>query len=739
MTTESYLPLTGIARFAWAIPLLPFLAFIIISFITRRWGKISAGVAILGLLGSLGGALGILFQRLSAPQAPPMQISFPWISLLPNTPLGVIELGLLVDNLSAFMLTMVCFIGLCIQIYSVAYMSAEIPHFPTQGSASMSRFFGWLSLFMFSMLGLVLANNLLQTYIFWELVGLCSYLLIGFWYFKTSAAHASKKAFIVTRFGDLGLLMGILLLGIALQRFDFVGITDTLSTNAGQINIGLLTLAGLLIFCGAVGKSAQFPLHIWLPDAMEGPTPVSALIHAATMVAAGIYLVARIFPVFHPAGIPTSAAMAVAFIGAITAFVAATIAVVQNDIKKVLAYSTISQLGFMMTALGIGAYTAGTFHLFTHAFFKALLFLGSGAVIVACHSNDMWHMGGLRKALPCTWFAFLMGCLALAGIPPFAGFWSKDEILTSVSLINDTPAGMALYILLSLATFLTAFYVTRLYFITFEGKFRGMAAPADLQGQVPAPTLPPPAATSLSLGFQPQWTEDKAQKENEARRKAKQRLLPPACLGCYMEHAAHSAHPHEVSPLMWLPLLTLSLFAIGLGFIGIPEGISGAPSFYEAHIYPSTPVVHDHDFTWAPMIFSVAVSLLGIFASWLLYGRDAMSGERKLRSKLGKLAIFLQQKWYMDHIWAKLLSYTMYAGANIAEFFDNYIFDGIVNGCARLTKRFGEILRQEHSGYVQNYLFIIVVALVVLAIAIGYIEPGFVTSPVYWSKLLQLQ
>ncbi|MBQ7567304.1 NADH-quinone oxidoreductase subunit L, partial [bacterium] len=463
MTTESYLPLTGIASYVWAVPLLPFIAFIIVSFITRCWGKVSAAVSITGLLGSLVVALGVLQQRLSAPQAPPMQASFPWIDLMPGQPLGTIELGLLVDNLSAFMLAMVCFVGLCIQIYSFAYMSAEIPHFPTQGSASMSRFFGWLSLFMFSMLGLVLANNLLQTYIFWELVGLCSYLLIGFWYFKTSAAHASKKAFIVTRFGDLGLLMGILLLGISLRHFDFVTITNTLSTGSSHIDVAMLTVAGLLIFCGAVGKSAQFPLHIWLPDAMEGPTPVSALIHAATMVAAGIYLVARIFPVFHPAGVPTSAALAVAFIGAITALLAASIATVQNDIKKVLAYSTISQLGFMMTALGIGAYTAGTFHLFTHAFFKALLFLGSGAVIVACHSNDMWHMGGLRKLLPCTWFAFLMGCLALAGIPPFAGFWSKDEILTCVSQHCDTPAGLALYIMLSLATFLTAFYVTRLY------------------------------------------------------------------------------------------------------------------------------------------------------------------------------------------------------------------------------------------------------------------------------------
>ncbi len=737
MTTENFLPLSGTATYVWLIPALPFLAFLIVSFITRCWGKVSATVSIAGLLASLGVALGIFGERLANPQAPPMQDAIPWITFNSNMPLGQIELGLLVDNLSSFMLVMVCFVGLCIQIYSYAYMSAELPHFPTQGSASMSRFFGWLSLFMFSMLGLALANNLLRTYIFRELVGLCSYLLIGFWYFKTSAAHASKKAFIVTRFGDLGLLMGILLLGVTLQHFDFISLSSTLSAGIPKdVDVAVLTMAGILIFCGAVGKSAQFPLHIWLPDAMEGPTPVSALIHAATMVAAGIYLVARIFPVFHPAGVPTSAALVVAFIGGITALLAATIAVVQNDIKKVLAYSTISQLGFMMTALGVGAYTAGTFHLFTHAFFKALLFLGSGAVIVACHSNDMWRMGGLRKALPYTWFAFLMGCLALAGIPPFSGFWSKDEILSSLSQQSGTPWGMCLYIMLSLATFLTAFYVTRLYFITFEGKFRGAnEAPADLQGPVPSPDLPAPAVTSLALDFQPQWTEEKAWQEQQSRQAAKQELLPPACLGAHMEHEAHDVQPHEVSPLMWGPLLVLSLFAIGLGFVGMPEQISGLPNFFASHIHPTTPV-HEHEFNLTPMIVSVVISLLGIIVAYAMYHSDASAGERKLRSLLGKVGTAMQQKWYMDHLWAFLLSNTVYLCARIAESIDNRIFDGFVNRLARFADYIGEKLREEHTGYVQNYLFIIIISILVLVFAIGYIEPHFATSPKYWAEHL---
>ncbi|MBQ7567940.1 hypothetical protein IJT17_03965, partial [bacterium] len=271
---------------------------------------------------------------------------------------------------------------------------------------------------------------------------------------------------------------------------------------------------------------------------------------------------------------------------------------------------------------------------------------------------------------------------------------------------------------------------------TFEGSFRGEQAPADLQGPVPSPDLPAPAVTSLTLDFHPQWTEEKALQEKEARAKSGEASLPPACLGCYMEHAAHTAQPHEVSPLMWVPLLVLSLFAIGLGFVGIPEGIRGSVSFYEAHIYPSTPVQH-HVFSWTPMVLSIAISLAGIVLACILYRREAMAGERRLRSIMGRLGTCLQQKLYMDHIWAKLLSGTMYTLAKCAEFCDGKIFDGAVKAIANGIDRLGNVLRQEHTGYVQNYLFIIVIALLVLAIAIGYIEPSFATSPRYWAELLK--
>ncbi len=720
--------LEGAAANVWLVPLLPFLAFLVISLVTRPWGRVSAGVSILALTGSLVVSAQVFLQRVTG-GGPPMQHAWPWITVAPGQPLGAIQVGLLVDNLSALMLLMVCFVGLCIQVYSTAYIQTEIGHFPTQGSASMSRFFGYLSLFCFSMLGLVLSHNLLQIYIFWELVGVCSYLLIGFWYFKHSAAEACKKAFVVTRFGDLGFLMGILMLGVALKGFDFVGLSQQFSLGLPSgLTAGFVAVAAVLIFCGAVGKSAQFPLQVWLPDAMEGPTPVSALIHAATMVAAGVYLVARIFPVFHPAGHPGEAAMVVAWIGAATALMAATIAVVQNDIKRVLAYSTISQLGFMMAALGVGAYTAGSFHLITHAFFKALLFLGSGAVIVACHSNDMWRMGGLRKHLPFTWFAFLMGCLALAGVPPLAGFWSKDEIL---GFVHSAPGGMAVYVVLTCSAFLTAFYVTRMYFIAFEGPYRGQEkAPEDLCGPVPPANLAAPYPTSQALDVEPEWTEEKAAASAEP--------LPAACLGAGMEHLPHGHHaPHEVSPLMWGPLLVLAVFAVFLGFAGVPTAVGlGLPNYFEGFIHlPGAG--HAHEFSWSPMVTSTVVALAGIALAAFLFAGDAERGERRLRRLLGPLWPFLQQKWYMDHLWARLLAGTMYAGARAGAWFDAQVVDGAVFGLARFTRTCGGWMRDEHTGKVQHYALLLLLALVILAVGIGFMEPGFFTSRHFLIQMME--
>ncbi len=379
-----------------------------------------------------------------------------------------IDLGVLLDPISVMMLIVITTVSFMVHMYSIGYMVGE---------KGYHRFFAFLSLFSFSMLGLVVATNIFQMYIFWELVGVSSYLLIGFYYEKDSAVSASKKAFIVTRFADLGFLIGILLLSFTTGTFDFVTLTDphgvAITQGSGILFMGLSTMTWsmIFIFMGGAGKSAMFPLHIWLPDAMEGPTPVSALIHAATMVVAGVYLVARLFPIFHfsaPAALDV-----VMYVGAFSSIFAAVIACTQFDIKRVLAYSTMSQIGMMMFALGVSGYgeeaglgfMASMFHLFTHAFFKALLFLGAGAIIHAVHSNYMKDMGGLRKHLPITHITFLIACLAIAGIPPLAGFFSKDEILAASS-----EKSTFIFILGLLISGLTAFYMFRLYFSIFWGK-----------------------------------------------------------------------------------------------------------------------------------------------------------------------------------------------------------------------------------------------------------------------------
>ena len=554
--------LQGSAQLAPLLLGLPLLASLISAFFTRSVPFLSALVSWASTGGCLWISSRIFLERLDG-NNPMSYAAYPWLSLSrgASTGLNSLPMGILIDNLTATMLVMVCFIGLLIQIYSYSYISTEVHHFPTQGPTTVSRFFACLNLFLFAMLGLVLSVSTVQIYIFWELVGLCSYLLIGFWFFKTSAAVASRKAFVVTKFADLGFLLGVLCLGAAANTFLFPAL---LTKDLSGISPLLLNLGLVLLFCGAIGKSAQFPLHIWLPDAMEGPTPVSALIHAATMVAAGVYLVARTAPLFAQA--PYAAAV-VAWIGAITALVAATLALVQNDIKKILAYSTVSQLGFMVTALGAGATNAGTFHLITHAFFKALLFLGSGAVIVACHSNDIWRMGGLRKKLPATHLAFLCGSLSLAGFPLLSGFWSKDEILGG--LIHE-PVMLGV---LGFSAFLTAFYVGRLYFVAFHGdEYRGAREDMAYGGPIPPENLPAPLSPAKeAFEMQPFWSEERVERDG--------RTLPPECLGALSEHVPHhDGPPHEVSPMMYVPLLILALFAVFLGFVGMPDQLLGCLS-----------------------------------------------------------------------------------------------------------------------------------------------------------------
>ncbi|MDR2936320.1 MAG: NADH-quinone oxidoreductase subunit L [Rikenellaceae bacterium] len=461
--------------FTLFILLIPLCVFLLLALSGKR---LSAGVT--GVIGTLGMAVVAGLSCFSAyryffvigqsggnfPALVPF--SFEWLRF---TDTLSIDLGILLDPISVMMLTVISTVSLTVHLYSVGYM---------RGEQGFQRYCAFLSLFTFSMLGLVMATNIFQMYVFWELVGLSSYLLIGFYYTKPAAVAASKKAFIVTRFADLGFLIGILLLSYCTGTFDFGELTANngllvIGSTTGMAFLGLsaASWALALIFIGGAGKSAMFPLHVWLPDAMEGPTPVSALIHAATMVVAGVFLVARMFPVYYFAA--HDVLMLIGYVGAFTALFAAVVAVTQTDIKRVLAYSTISQIAYMMTALGVSGfsgpdglgYTSSMFHLFTHAFFKALLFLGAGAVIRAVHSNEMSRMGGLRKHLPVTHVAFLVACLAIAGIPPLSGFFSKDQILDA-AFHHDK----VLFVALWLVAGLTAFYMFRLYYNIFWGKER---------------------------------------------------------------------------------------------------------------------------------------------------------------------------------------------------------------------------------------------------------------------------
>lgn len=457
------------------IPLLPLAGFIVLGLFGKKYFKQSAGI-IATLLLLVSTALSIytaynyffIDGKIDGAYHSIIPLKYKWLSLSENLS---IDMGILLDPIAVMMLVIVTFISLMVHIFSLWYM---------KGEERFSTYYAFLGLFTFSMLGLVISVNIFQIYIFWELVGVSSYLLIGFYYDKPSAVAASKKAFIVTRFADLAFLIGILILGLQAQTLDFgvliQRLTDIQSpqfisiTSASFIGFSVMTWALTLVFIGGAGKSAMFPLHIWLPDAMEGPTPVSALIHAATMVVAGVYLVARLFPVFY---INHVSLQLVAYVGAFSSIFAAIIACTQTDIKRVLAYSTMSQIGYMLFALGVSGigdehelgYTASMFHLFTHAFFKSLLFLGAGAVIHFVHSNEMKDMGGLRKLLPVTHIVFLIACLAIAGIPPFAGFFSKEEILLAAYNSNKFIYGIALF-----TSGLTAFYMFRLYFLVFWSK-----------------------------------------------------------------------------------------------------------------------------------------------------------------------------------------------------------------------------------------------------------------------------
>ncbi len=442
-------------QLAWGIFLLPLFSFLVIALILRPFFNHKPRLGGYTTIACLSASLGLsIWALISVLATPGHELHIPDISWVVIEGGITIHLGIIMDSLTAVMLVVVTGVSLMVQIYSQGYM---------HGDSGYHRYFAFMSLFTMSMLGLVLADNLLLLFVFWELVGLCSYLLIGFWFHRPAAANAAKKAFIVTRVGDFGFLAAILLLFTNTGTFDIAQLHSL--AIAGTLAGTTLTWAAIGIFAGAVGKSAQFPLHTWLPDAMEGPTPVSALIHAATMVAAGVFLVARMFPLFANS---VEALTTVAIIGGFTAIFAASMALVMTDIKRVTAYSTISQLGYMMLGLGTGGVAIGIFHLFNHAFFKALLFLGAGSINHATGTFDMRRMGGLRKVMPWTYATFLIGSLSLAGIWPLSGFWSKDEILASS--LGSQPI---LFYLAIITVFMTAFYIFRVVFLTFGGEYRG--------------------------------------------------------------------------------------------------------------------------------------------------------------------------------------------------------------------------------------------------------------------------
>jgi NADH-quinone oxidoreductase subunit L len=438
--------LDNIALLGLLIAALPLAAFVVIVTFTKKMRMTSAVISISAIAAAFVMSIIVLISEISQPGL--HGVNIPWMRVS-NVELNM---GVMVNQLTAIMFIVVTFVSFMVQVYSVGYM---------HGDEGFAKFFAFISLFSFSMLGIVISNNLMQIYVFWELVGLCSYLLIGFWYAKPEASDAAKKAFVVNRVGDFGFFLGIIMVSFRAGTFDFIKVEEFV--RAGGIDPGMMTVIALLLFCGAVGKSAQFPLHVWLPDAMEGPTPVSALIHAATMVAAGVFMVARLFGIFS---VSPDAMQVIAYTGGFTAIFAASIALTQDDIKRVLAYSTLSQLGYMVMVLGAGGYTAGMFHLFTHAFFKALLFLGAGSVIHAMHTNNIWEMGGLHRKMPVTSVTFLIAALAISGIFPLAGFWSKDEILVTLSQSGHK----VLYYTAIITAFMTAFYMFRLWILTFLGE-----------------------------------------------------------------------------------------------------------------------------------------------------------------------------------------------------------------------------------------------------------------------------
>lgn len=683
-----------IVRNLWLIPTLPAAAAGIIAFAKQQRRNLASSLAIGSMSLSLLLALVAFAHSLRDPGI--HVFNFRWLQFGAEW----LKFGWMLDPLTAVMLVMVTLVGLLIFIFSVGYMAHD---------ENFTRFFCFLSLFAGAMLGVVIANNLLLLFMCWEIVGLTSYLLIGFWYQKPAAAAAAKKAFIVTRIGDLGLFLGILWLyslsGTLLFYDGGAGCLEHSALAAMTARVAALGLTassgiGLLIFCGAAGKSGQVPLHVWLPDAMEGPTPVSALIHAATMVAAGVFLVARVYPLMAASvSGPSPALEVVTWIGAITALFAACIAIAQNDIKRILAYSTVSQLGYMMMGLGVGGVAVGIFHLTTHAFFKALLFLGAGSVIHGCGGEqDIRRMGGLRRLMPITFATYAVGMLALCGVPLFAGFWSKDEILHAAHLwsVSAVP-----YYMGAAGALLTAFYMTRQVCYVFFGKQRETVEEASHHA---------------------------------------------------VEGQEHSGAVRESPPVMTWPLVVLGIFAALLGFIGTPawpwfqafiEGRSAAFDFGQFVGNGILPL----------MVVSSVIVFAGLALGWWFYGRrpikscDAPDALERLQPGLFHA---LAQRLYVDELYEITVIRAALWGSQVFDWMDKWIWSGavqsvaaVVNGVAWIDSlidtfvinagfdegcgefvRGGRLMSRLQSGRVQNYLQILGIALIAFVLFLFWGRTG---------------
>lgn len=651
----------------WLIMFMPLFAFIINGLILRLFfkkeSKIYGYVTILAIAVSAVFSIWALFSLLSGETH---KIAVPDVSWIAIGNFNF-HVGLIADQLSIVMATTVSIVSLMVQIYSLGYMAHD--------EAGYYRYYTWMSLFTFSMLGLVLSDNLLFTFVFWEMVGLCSYLLIGFWYHKKSAADAAKKAFIVTRIGDFGFLAGLLILFFNTGTFDIHELHHLAVT--GILGGTVLMWAAIGIFAGAVGKSAQFPLHVWLPDAMEGPTPVSALIHSATMVSAGVYLVARTIPLFIYS---TEALTIVAIIGGFTAIFAASMGLAANDIKRVLAYSTVSQLGYMMLGLGAagsvlaaeissgqvhggteellvmakGTVAIGMFHLFTHAYFKSLLFLASGSVNHSTGTFDMRLMGGLRKTMPWTYATFLIGSLSLAGIWPLAGFWSKDEIL--ITALESQPV---MFWLALITVFLTAFYMFRAIYMTFHGEYRGGDESGDYK------------------------------------------------------------HTHESPWVMVGPLVFLAILAICAGWWNLTGGFAGFMGHHGERIADTAIGGLFAPFTHTLPVVSLVVGLFGIFMAWVIYCRKWITAE-SVGKFFGPLYTLVYRKYFFDEFYEGIIVKIILLKGLFSgfTFFDSKGVDGAVNGIGTAVTSTGRAIRHAQTGQLQLYGLFIGIGIAIIALCV---------------------